>query len=193
MSASSPALQNTARLILLIGICALLYLIWTGLNRPLGLSDKPAASGAAAVTGTAPEDTRPAEPDIADYADVINRPLFFEDRAPYIAPEPEAPPTRIAPATAPAQNLNVPFTLSAIIISAGKRLAIIHYGRENTLQRIALGQSVDGWTFITIESHSVLVRKGDTTKNLELAIKTSQYPARPAAGDNRMTNEPERE
>ena len=29
MSASSPALQNTARLILLIGICALLYLIWT--------------------------------------------------------------------------------------------------------------------------------------------------------------------
>ena len=190
MSGSFPALQNRRRALLLIGICVLLYFIWAGLNRPLNLPDKPPASGPEAVTETAPEDARPPEPDIADYAVVVERPLFFAERTPYVAGEPDTPLTQPQPQTAP--GLDIPFTLSAIVISAGKRLAVIHYGRDNKQQRIALGQSIDGWTFTAIERRSVLLKKGNATKNLELAIKTSGHAAPPMAGDQRSVNGPAR-
>ena len=182
MSGSFPALQSMLRALLLIGICVLLYFIWAGLKRPLNLPDKPPASGPAAITQTAPEDPRPPEPDIADYDVVVERPLFFAERTPYVASEPDTPPDQPRPQTAP--GLDIPFTLSAIVISAGKRLAVIHYGRDNKQQRIALGQSIDGWTFATIEPRSVLLKKGKATKNLELPIKTSDYAGPPVAGEH---------
>lgn len=189
MSGAFSGLQNRRRALLLIGICVLLYFIWAGL-RPLNLPDKPLEGAPDAITETAPEDARPPEPDIADYAVVVERPLFFAERTPYLASEPDTPLTQPQPQTAP--GLDIPFTLSAIVISAGKRLAVIHYGRDNKQQRIALGQSIDGWTFTAIEPRSVLLKKGNATKNLELAIKTSGHAAPPMAGDQRSVNGPAR-
>ena len=182
MSAPFPALQTVARPLLLIGVCVLLYVIWAGLNRPLDLPDKPAASSPAAPE-TAPQDARRAEPDIADYAVVVERPLFFAERTPYVELEPDPPPDQPGPQTAPMPGASVPFTLSAIVISAGQRLAVIHYGRDNRQQRIALGQSIDGWAFAAIEPRSVLVRKGSQAQTLELAIKPSGYAAPPMTGE----------
>ena len=179
MNAPSPALQTVARPLLLIGVCALLYAIWAGLNQPLNLPDKPAAGGPTAAPETAPQDARPAAPDIADYAVVVERPLFFAERTPYVALEPDPPPDQPGPQTAPMPGASAPFTLSAIVISAGQRLAVIHYGRDNRQQRIALGQAIDGWAFAAIEPRSVLVRKGDQAQTLELAIKPGGYVGAP--------------
>ena len=187
MSAPFPALQTLARPLLLIGVSALLYVIWAGLNRPLDLPDKP-AGGPAAAPETAPQDARPAAPEIADYAVVVERPLFFADRTPYVALEPDPPLNQPGPQAAPMPGASVPFTLSAIVISAGQRLAVIHYGRDNRQQRIALGQSIDGWAFAAIEPHSVLVRKGSQAQTLELAIKPSGYVGPPMTGEPGSAN-----
>lgn len=181
MSAPLPALQTVARPLLLIGVSALLYVIWTGLNRPLDLPDQP-AGGPAAAPAPAPQDLRRAEPDMADYAVVVERPLFFAERTPYVALEPDLLPDQPGPQTAPMPGASVPFRLSAIVISAGQRLAVIHYGRDNKQQRIALGQSIDGWAFAAIEPRSVLVRKGGQTQTLELAIKPGGYGGPPMTG-----------
>ena len=183
MSAPFPALQTVARPLLLIGVCALLYLIWASLNRPLDLPDQPAAGGPAAAPEATPQDARPAAPEMADYAVVVERPLFFAERAPYVALEPDPPLNQSDPASAPMPGASVPFTLSAIVISAGQRLAVIHYGRDNRQQRIALGQSIDGWAFAAIEPRSVVVRKGGQTQTLELAIKPGGYVGAPVTGD----------
>lgn len=175
MSAPFPALQTVARPLLLIGVSALLYIIWAGLNRPLDLPDQPVAGGPVAAPEATPQEARPATPDIADYAVVVERPLFFAERTPYVALEPDPPPDQPGPASAAMPGASVPFTLSAIVISAGQRLAVIHYGRDNRQQRIALGQSIDGWAFAAIEPRSVLVRKGEQTQTLELAIKPGGY------------------
>lgn len=182
MSAPLPALQTVARPLLLIGVSALLYVIWAGLNRPLDLPDQP-AGGPAAAPETAPQEARRAEPDMADYAVVVEQPLFFAERAPYVALEPDPPLDQPGPQTAPMPGASVPFTLSAIVISAGQRLAVIHYGRDNRQQRIALGQSIDGWAFAAIEPRSVSVRKGSQTQTLELAIKPGGYASPPMTGD----------
>ena len=182
MSAPLPALQTVARPLLLIGVSALLYVIWAGLNRPLDLPDQPVADDPAAAPEATPQEARPRVPDLVDYAVVVERPLFFAARTPYVALEPDPPPDQPGPASASMPGASVPFTLSAIVISAGQRLAVIHYGRDNRQQRIALGQSIDGWAFAAIEPHSVLVRKGGQTQTLELAIKPGGYVASPMAG-----------
>lgn len=188
MSAPLPALQSVARPLLLIGVSALLYVIWAGLNRPLDLPDKPVAGGPAAAPETAPQAARPAAPEIADYAVVVERPLFFAERAPYVALEPDLPLSQPGPQTAPMPGASVPFTLSAIVISAGQRLAVIHYGRDNRQQRIALGQSIDGWAFAAIEPRSILVRKGSQAQMLELAIKPGGYVGAPVTRDPQSGN-----
>ena len=183
MNAPFPALKIVARPLLLIGVSALLYVIWVGLNRPLDLPDQPAASGPAAGPEATPQAARPRAPDMADYAVVVERPLFFAERAPYVALEPDPPLNQSGPASAPIPGASVPFTLSAIVISAGQRLAVIHYGRDNRQQRIALGQSIDGWAFAAIEPRSVLVRKGSQAQMLELAIKPGGYVGAPVTGE----------
>ena len=191
MSAPLPALQTVARPLLLIGVSALLYILWAGLNRPLDLPDQPAASGLAAPA-LAPQGAQPAAPDIADYAVVVERPLFFAERTPYVALEPDPPPDQPGPASALMPGARAPFTLSAIVISAGQRLAVIHYGPDNRQQRIALGQSIDGWAFAVIEPRSVLVRKGDQAQTLELAIKPGGYVGPPMTGEPGRANGPAR-
>ena len=190
MNAPFLTLQTVARPSLLIGVAALLYVIWASLNRPLDLPDQPAAGGPAAAP--APEDARPAAPDMADYAIVVERPLFFAERAPYVALEPDPPLSQPGPQTAPMPGASLPFTLSAIVISAGQRLAVIHYGRDNRQQRIALGQSIDGWAFAAIEPRSVLVRKGSQAQTLELAIKPGGYVGPPMTGEPGSANGPAR-
>ena len=186
MNAPFPALQTVARPLLLIGVSALLYVIWAGLNRPLDLPDQPVAGDPAAAPEATPQAARPRAPDIADYAVVVERPLFFAERTPYVALEPDPPPDQPGPASAAMPGASAPFTLSAIVISAGQRLAVIHYGPDNRQQRIALGQAIDGWAFAAIEPRSVLVRKGDQAQTLELAIKPGGYvgpPGDPGSGN----------
>ena len=186
MNAPFPALQTVARPLLLIGVSALLYTIWAGLNRPLDLPDQPVAGNPAAAPETTPQAARPRAPEMADYAVVVERPLFFAERTPYVALEPDPPPDQPGPASSAMPGASVPFTLSAIVISAGQRLAVIHYGPDNRQQRIALGQAIDGWAFAAIEPRSVLVRKGNQTQTLELAIKPGGYggpPGDPGSGN----------
>jgi hypothetical protein len=46
-------------------------------------------------------------------------------------------------------------------------------GREKALQRVSLGETIDGWTLEDVSSHSIRLKKGKETKDLELEIKNS--------------------
>jgi len=162
------------KIILFSVSCVLGYTLWAELNSSATLpviinSDIKPLIDDALVTQEIQYDT----PDISDYDEIINRPLFFEDRKPYVyvAPEKSQKKSNKKKKTAPKQTEQ--YVLNAVIITPEKHLAIIQSSRGKNTQRIALGESLDGWTVEAIEPRSVLLKKGNETKNLELEIKTS--------------------
>ena len=162
------------KIILFSVSCVLGYTLWAELNSSATLpviinSDIKPLIDDALVTQEIQYDT----PDISDYDEIINRPLFFEDRKPYVyvAPEKSQKKSNKKKKTAPKQTEQ--YVLNAVIITPEKHLAIIQSSRGKDTQRIALGESLDGWTIETIESRSVLLKKGNESKSLELEVKTS--------------------
>lgn len=117
-------------------------------------------------------------PPLTDYAEIIERPLFMEDRRPFVPPEvvtPAKPTTRKAPAT---RRQEQTFSLSAIIITDDKRIALLESGREKKLHKVSQGDELDGWTIVDIAPNKISMQKGTETREMELAVKSSPKPTR---------------
>ena len=119
--------------------------------------------------------------DIEAYENIINRPLFNDDRKPYVyaAPVAEQKPvkTKERPMpTKPQQQLS----LTAVVITPEKSLAILQAGNSKTLQRIKLGEMIDGWTLTEIQDQSIVLEQGGQTQTLELEVKGSSKTQKPA-------------
>lgn len=106
---------------------------------------------------------------ISEYQDTVNRPLFMQDRQPYVMVKPEIETTKVTVKKIIPQQ----FSLSAIVISYDKSLAILQYRENKTLQRIVLGETIDGWTLAEIHDQYIVLKKGDEMQTLELEIKGS--------------------
>jgi len=120
-------------------------------------------------------------PLINTYQEIIDRPLFMENRQPYISQTPETKKSNIR------EPKSRQFSLSAIVITSDKSIAILQYAKGKTLQHIALGETIDGWTLTEIHEQQVVLEKGDNTQTLVLEVKGSQQKkktakARPVGG-----------
>lgn len=113
-------------------------------------------------------------PELVAYDEIIQRPLFNETRQPFVASESEkalAKPKQKNNRTIKKQEQ---LSLSAVVITPDKQIAIFQSGRNKSLQRIALGELIDGWYLDEVSPHSVQLKKGEEIKNLELEIKGSK-------------------
>lgn len=176
------------KVILLLTSCLLGFLLWASLNNPVALPDSVNVENKSIVASAAPpEEIQYVAPDISEFDEVINRPLFFADRKPYVYVAPEKPikPSRQKKKTIPKKTEQ--YSLNAVIITPERQLAIIQSGRGKTLQRLSLGEEIEGWTLETIEPRSVLLKKGNETKSLELEIKISKPQKQTATKTNKTT------
>ena len=114
-----------------------------------------------AVTGNKKE-----FPLINAYQEIIDRPLFMDDRQPYISLAPKTK-TNIK------EIKSRQFSLSAVVITLDKSIAIFEYAKSKTLQPITLGEAINGWTLTEVHEQHVVLKNGDNTKILELEIKGS--------------------
>lgn len=112
-------------------------------------------------------------PELSGFSSMVSRPLFNEDRQPFVADaitikEPvEKRPEKIA-------TLNDDkLMLSAVIITPEQKLAIIESKREKTSYTVALGESVDRWQLTEVFNHAVTLIKDTQTRLLELEYKPS--------------------
>lgn len=113
-------------------------------------------------------------PEITTFDEIIQRPLFDETRLPFLATEPvETVPKsrRRAKQTSQSQKK---ISLSAVVITPEKQIAILESGRGKDLQRLALGEMIDGWTLKNVATHSIRLTKGAETKDIELEVKGSK-------------------
>ncbi len=176
------------KITLLFTCCILGYLLWADLNNTVAIPNSIYVEKKPTITNAAPaEAIQYVAPDISEFDEVINRPLFFADRKPYVyvAPVKQTKPSKQKKKATPKKTEQ--YSLNAVIITPGRQLAIIQSDRSKTLQRLALGEEIEGWILETIEPRAVLLKKGNETKNLELEIKTSKPQKQPATKNNKTS------
>src|SRR5262245_17249806 len=109
--------------------------------------------------------------------DTLARPLFERSRRPIEAPPPPPP---VAPAHPAAINLNA-LSLLGVVASEGRTVALLKRNSTGKYVRAEVGDTVDGWTIISIEPQRVVIQQRDTRIPLELFRRKSSPSASPSS------------
>ncbi len=110
-------------------------------------------------------------PELSEYDEIVKRPLFNDDRLPfvYVAPEKTESKKKRTSAKKPVEQ----YRLNAVVITPDKQIAIIQTSKKRELLRVAIGESIDNWTLSEVTDHAVQLKNGNEIKTLELEIKAS--------------------
>jgi hypothetical protein len=142
---NSPSLSRSTRLLIIGNLC-LAVVIAIQLLLP---SEQGTANAAVSADSSSalPEfgSTSIAAPPIAQFVDMLERPLFTPDRR---MPEPEV--EKVAPP--PPRPLQL--KLEGIAIAGSSRVAVLRNMNGNILMQLAEGDSHEGWTLDTLTSTS---------------------------------------
>ena len=160
---------------LLVTICGILFLFTVyELIRPYQLF--PAAPSIErdeqTVVETQASVIRPALPQEA-FSEIVERPLFMENRRPYVPPVSKGPKEPKRPHQVETDILTL-ISLSAIVITKDKRIALIEDNRTRKLQQLRRGETFNGWTLTDIRTNSIAMQKGQDTRQIELVVKPSR-------------------
>jgi len=189
---------------LLLGLCGLLAAL-VGAELHYGrqwYAQKVAALGTPAASGTAPVAAEsPALGELLEpmdaYAEIVERPLFIDTRRP---PEPAPEVAAAAPPPPPPRPLRA--TLTSIVITPERHLALVVDHASKRSVRLAEGADFAGWQVERIENEQVIFRQGEQTQVLQLRVyEPVKLPKRakpePAASDAtadaQTTSEPEKQ
>ena len=172
MSGSRRPRPGRTPLLLAAGCAALVGVIYVELDAP---DIEPPAK--AAVTAAQEPEKPPVQnpsfsmPPLRNFAGVLSRPLFSETRRPPLQP--------VVAADTRATN----FTLVGTILSAKDRHALIEHGQPPHIDRVGVGQDVDGWTVEQIRPTASSSRAPTDASNSSQRIRRSRsLPSRRAAG-----------
>jgi|GEM_PF-6041104 len=180
-------LRQPSRLLttVLAGVCTLLLVV-LGLQRLLagagGDADVVTVS-AAGGPGTSELETRQFElPPQSDYAEIAARPLFYEDRRPETheggADGEGSEADQVAQADLP------PITLTGVIITPDKRVAMLENNKNKEKLAVKEGEAVEGWTLKSVSDRSIVFSSGDSEQSLELEVYTGPAGSGRARGGN---------
>lgn len=107
------------------------------------------------------------------FSEIIERPLFMDNRRPYAAPVSTGEKKHERPHQAGPDILTL-ISLSAIVIANEKRIALIEDNRTGKLQQLHQGEMYEGWTLTDVGTNSIAMQKGPDTRNMELVVKPSR-------------------
>lgn len=119
--------------------------------------EAPDAGSAPAGDLLEPWRPRPLE----DYRAIAERPLFAFDRKPFVPPPAEPAPQQPA---AP----RVEFELSAVASSDSARMAFLKTSLSRTVVKLALNQTIEGWTLVEVRENAVVLRNGAEERMVQL-------------------------
>lgn len=97
-------------------------------------------------------------PALVDLSEMMERPLFFEDRR---MPEPE----EVAPPPPPTP---LRLKLLGVAISGGSRVALLRNTSNNLLLQLAEGGTHDGWTLDSVDAKAAHFSRGEQKTVLQL-------------------------
>lgn len=165
-------------------------LLWRQINAPLVIKDdKPDHQKAVSTLNLKSDIQNFPLQEIAAFDEIIERPLFNETRRPFVAAKVE--PVKQAP---PKKRITYPqkqeqLALSAVVITPEKQVAILQTGSDKNLRRIALGETINGWTLDQIAPDTVRLTRDDEIRKLDLEIKGSAAKKSPGAEGAALTSD----
>ena len=109
------------------------------------------------------------------FSEIIERPLFMDTRRPYVAPVSADAKKHKRPHQTEPDILTL-ISLSAIVITNEKHIALIEDNRTGKLQQLHQGEMYGGWTLTDVGTNSIAMQKGPDTRNIELVVKPSRTP-----------------
>ncbi len=133
------------------------------------------ASPSIADTGALPDDEASlpefgsealTPPTLADLGEMLERPLFYDDRRMPEPPKEEAPP--------PPKPLML--KLQGLAVNGGSRVAVLRNTSNNLLLQMVEGETHDGWTLDEITSTAARFSRG---------AQTAELTVDPGSGDSR--------
>lgn len=144
----------------------------------------------AAMTELAPMPVTPTPQfaTLSDYRMTLERPLFYPDRRPPVAPMSSDP--AIA-SNAPGQPVNQDHSprpnLTAIIEEHGNRTALLALPGQAVSTRLKEGEQLDNWLLVSIDDSTVTVENNGKREQLSLRSfgNAPPPPAAPVATNNR--------
>ncbi len=107
---------------------------------------------------------------LGNYAAIVWRPLFNNDRRRDAPPPPPAPPKPPAPPTA--NN----YQLVGIILSSNLRMALVERRADAQVAHLHIGDMLDGWTVKTIDASGVQLDGPSSTTELTIPRAAQRLP-----------------
>ncbi len=178
MNKRRKSLQTIGQFLLLAICIGLGYLLWEELDADYSNPKNVEVSQGESKMEQKPDlgiDT--ILPPISYFSEIVQRPLFFEDRKPYIYIESKAD-SNTRRKNVVGKTRSNELLLSAVIITSDERIAIIQNGKDKKPQKMQLGDTVGGWTLTDVRPRSVKLMRGNEVRNLELDIKGSARKTR---------------
>jgi len=103
-------------------------------------------------------------PHIDDFAMILERPVFMQDRR--LPPEPVA--ERVAAPTP------IRLTLQGVALVAEAKVAVLRDAADQQLVQLTEGMSHNGWNLETVSAQSAVFRRGEELTELRLDLTASQ-------------------
>jgi len=151
---------------LLLSICGLLTLVIMVEQFVVGQATVVGEPGAAALELQKLETPPYIHSHIEDFAEVLERPVFFAERQ--IPPESESPPA------APAAPIRL--KLEGVAIVGEFRIAVLRDIADNKLLQLEQGMSHNGWTLKSVDRTSATFSRG---------TRLAEFSLDPPAGERR--------
>ena len=153
----------------LVVLCAILCGVTVyELGRPYypAYDETSVSRGEQAVAET-PVAANEALPSIDAFSEIIERPLFMENRRPFVPPAPVV--TKKPETPRPAEpDITTQISLRATIIIGDKRIALIQVLGDGKQQQLRQGEAFNGWTLAEIQTDSISMKKGNEVRRIDL-------------------------
>lgn len=164
------------KLLLGLAVLALPYLAWTAQeDEPAAVAVRPRAPAASADRGPAPELV--AEPQILrlpavdSFHAMLERPLFVADRKPPAAvAEPTATPDQppVEEGEVPVENGGPELRFVGTVGRDGEMTALVLHGEQTEVQRLVVGDEVDGWKVTEVRTSELVIEHEDERRVLTI-------------------------
>jgi hypothetical protein len=100
-------------------------------------------------------------PPLTEYRDIVERPLFSDTRR----PAPDEPEVIAEPEP---ETEEQKFTLIGVMVTPELQMALVEVEDQDKVARLKIGEKTNGWTLEGVESNKVVLRKGDSVRELPL-------------------------
>lgn len=100
-------------------------------------------------------------PPLTEYREIVERPLFSDTRR----PAPDAP--EVIAESEP-ETEEQKFTLIGVMVTPDLQIALVEADEQGKVARLKIGEKTNGWTLESVESNKVVLRKGESLRELPL-------------------------